>query len=60
MEASMYRVTMQLSPSERVSLRVANQDLARILALAARLRFLNPGFEVTYRTDERARDSGAA
>lgn len=56
----MYRVTMQLSPSEYVSLRIANQDLGRILALAGRLRFLNPGFEVTYTPEERARDTGAA
>lgn len=56
----MYRVTMQLGPSEHVSLRVANQDLARILALAGRLRFLNPGFEVTYASEERLPDSGAA
>jgi hypothetical protein len=58
-EASMYRVTMGLNPSERVSLRVANQDLARVLVLAARLRFLNPDFEVTYTSEEHAR-SGAA
>ena len=56
----MYRVTMQLSPSERVSLRVANQDLARILALAPRLRFLNPEFDVTYADETRVRDAGAA
>lgn len=56
----MYRVTMQLNPSERVSLRVANQDLARVLALAGRLQFLNPGFEVTYTPDDRTRGSDAA
>jgi hypothetical protein len=56
----MYRVTFQLNPSERVSLRVANQDLGRILSLAGRLRYLNPGFEVTYVDEERARDAGAA
>ena len=57
----MYRVTMQLSPSERVSLRVANQDLARILALAGRLRFLNPDFEITYTNEPAARaEAGAA
>ena len=56
----MYRVTMHMSQSEQVSLRVANQDLARILTLAGRLRFLNPGFEVTYVSEERGRDSGAA
>lgn len=44
----MYRVTLELGQSEHVSLRVANQDLARVLALASRLRFLNPGFAVTY------------
>jgi hypothetical protein len=56
----MYRVTMELSQSEHVSLRVANQDLARVLALAERLRFLNPGFEVTYSADDRAREGDAA
>ncbi len=56
----MYRVTMQLSPSERVSLRVANQDLARVLALAGRLEFLNPGFQVTYTPEDQARAAGAA
>lgn len=55
----MYRVTMGLNPSERVSLRVANQDLARVLALAARLRFLNPDLEVTYAPEEGARDGAA-
>lgn len=56
----MYRVTMQLSPSDRVSLRVANQDLARILALAGRLEFLNPGFTVTYTPEDQRQDAGAA
>lgn len=56
----MYRVTIQKNPSERLSLRVANQDLGRFLALAARLRFLNPGFEVTYTPEDRVSESGAA
>ena len=56
----MYRVTMQKNPSERLSLRVANQDLGRFLALAARLQFLNPGFEVTYTPEDHAQESGAA
>ena len=56
----MYRVTMQLGPSEHVCLRVANQVLARMLPLAGRLRFLNPGFDVTYAPEERLHDSGAA
>ncbi len=43
----MYRVTLQLNPTEHVSLRVANQDLARVMTLAARLELLNPGFRVT-------------
>ncbi len=58
----MYRVTMQLSPTEHVSLRVANQDLARVMTLAARLELLNPGFHVTStREDDIAvRAAGAA
>lgn len=56
----MYRVTMQVSPTERMSVKVANQDLGRVMALAARLEFLNPGFEVTYTADDRARGSDAA
>lgn len=56
----MFRVTLQLGPSEHLSLRVANQDLARILALAPRLRFLNPDFDVTYSDEARASGAGAA
>lgn len=56
----MYRVTLQAGPSERISLRVANQDLGRILSLAGRLRYLNPAFEVSYEDDSRERDQGAA
>ena len=47
----MYHVTLRMAPDSEVSLRVANQDLARTLALAARLEFLNPGLKVTYRAE---------
>jgi len=56
----MYRVTMQTGSGERLSVKVANQDLARMMALAARLQFLNPEFEVNYSPEYSARDSDAA
>ncbi|MFN8556828.1 MAG: hypothetical protein U0531_05575 [Dehalococcoidia bacterium] len=46
---------------ERVTVRVANQDLARLLSLVGRIRFLNPDFDVAFApVVERVRDSGAA
>ena len=60
MEASwMYHVTLRMAPGAELSLRVANQDLARTLALAARLEFLNPGLKVTYRAEPRATEDAA-
>lgn len=56
----MYRVTMHLGPTEHVSLRVANQDLARLLILAGRLKLLNPTFEITYADESRLAATGAA
>lgn len=56
----MYRVTIGVSASEQISLRVANQDLGRVMALAARVQMLNPGFEVSYQPEERTRESDAA
>jgi hypothetical protein len=56
----MYRVTLQLTPSDRLSLRVANQDLARVMAMAARLEIVNPGFQVTYAPDDQGRVTDAA
>ena len=50
----MYTVTLRLSPAQDMTLRVANQDLARTLALAARLEVLNPGLHVSYRAEPRA------
>ncbi len=55
----MYNVTLQMTPGEELSLRVANQDLARTLALAARLEFLNPGLKVTYRAEPRLKEDAA-
>jgi len=55
----MYNVTLRLDPEAEISLRVANQDLARTLALAARLEFLNPGLKVTYRPEARIREDAA-
>ena len=54
----MYHVTLRVPPGTELSLRVANQDLARTLALASRLEFLNPGLQVTYRAEPRL--NGAA
>jgi hypothetical protein len=55
----MYHVTLRMSPDKELSLRVANQDLARTLALTARLEFLNPGLEVTYRAEPRLKEDAA-
>lgn len=56
----MYHVTLRMAPDAEVSLRVANQDLARTLALAARLEFLNPGLKVTYRAEPHVLKEDAA
>lgn len=56
----MYHVTFRVAPDSEISLRVANQDLARTLALAARLEFLNPGLQVTYRAEPRTAKDDAA
>jgi hypothetical protein len=56
----MYHVTLRMTPDKELSLRVANQDLARTLALTARLEFLNPGLEVTYRAEPRIVKEDAA
>lgn len=56
----MYRVTMQLGAADRLSFRVANQDLARVMVLAARLEAVNPGFQVTATPDERDHQQDAA
>ena len=56
----MYHVTLRVDPGTEISLRVANQDLARTLALAARLEILNPGLHVTYRAEPRAATDDAA
>ena len=50
----MYNVTLRLDAEREVTVRVANQDLARTLSLAARLEFLNPGLQITYRAEPRA------
>jgi hypothetical protein len=55
----MYHVTLRMAPDAEVSLRVANQDLARTLALAARLEFLNPGLKVTYRAEPHLKEDAA-
>ncbi|MGH2584992.1 MAG: hypothetical protein ACRDJE_08765 [Dehalococcoidia bacterium] len=55
----MYHVTLRMNPDKELSLRVANQDLARTLALTARLEFLNPGLEVTYRAEPRLKEDAA-
>jgi hypothetical protein len=55
----MYHVTLRMASETEISLRVANQDLARTLALAARLEFLNPGLQVTYRPEARIREDAA-
>jgi hypothetical protein len=55
----MYHVTLRMAPDTEISLRVANQDLARTLALAARLEFLNPGLQVTYRSESRIKEDAA-
>lgn len=52
-ESEMYTVTLRFDPEREVTVRVANQDLARTLSLAARLEFLNPGLQVTYRAEPR-------
>lgn len=56
----MYNVILRLDGETALSLRVANQDLARTLALASRLEFLNPGLHVTYRAEPRAVKEDAA
>jgi hypothetical protein len=56
----MYHVTLRVAPDTEISLRVANQDLARTLSLAARLEFLNPGLQVTYRAEPRQDKEDAA
>lgn len=55
----MYHVTLRMSPETELQLRVPNQDLARTLALAARLELLNPGLQVTYRTEPRPVEDAA-
>jgi len=55
----MYHVTLRMTPESELSLRVPNQDLARTLALAARLEQLNPGLHVTYRAEPRLREDAA-
>ena len=55
----MYHVTLRVAPDAELSLRVPNQDLARTLALAARLEFLNPGLKVTYRAAPRLAEDAA-
>lgn len=55
----MYNVTLHMAPGKELSLRVANQDLARTLALASRLEFLNPGLQVTYRAEPRLKEDAA-
>ena len=55
----MYHVTLRVAPDSELSLRVPNQDLARTLALAARLEFLNPGLKVTYRAEPRLKEDAA-
>jgi hypothetical protein len=52
-ERAMYHVTLRLDAEREMTLRVANQDLARTLALAARLEFMNPGLSVSYRAEPR-------
>jgi hypothetical protein len=54
----MYHVTLRTGQDSELTLRVANQDLARTLSLAARLELLNPGLQVTYRA--LPRDTGLA
>jgi len=56
----MYHVTLRVAPDTELSLRVANQDLARTLSLAARLEFLNPGLQVTYRAEPQDQKEHAA
>jgi hypothetical protein len=55
----MYNVTLRAFSGEELSLRVANQDLARTIALASRLEFLNPGLKVTYRAEPRIKEEAA-
>jgi|GEM_PF-2081415 len=56
----MYSLTLRVAPDTELSLRIADQDLARTLSLAARLEFLNPGLEVTYRAEPRHAKEDAA
>jgi hypothetical protein len=44
----MYRVTLQTREGDGVELRVANQDLGRVIALVNRLQHTNPSFRVAY------------
>lgn len=55
----MYHVTLRMAPDTELELRVPNQDLARTIALAARLEFLNPGLQVTYRAEPRIKEDAA-
>ena len=56
----MYRVTMQADGTDQLQLRVANEDLGRILALAARVQRLNPALQVAYAAEAPAQSAGAA